>query len=148
MQEVKHYLKQIPTSPLLSAQVCLCFLLKHRITQPACPERRKLNSAMPEGMSMGSGWSGAIWVLLGYPSSGARAQGDKAASSPLLDKGGRTDSWLPSSGKNHRILLPRGRAEGWERGRDELCLLPLWLLRDSEVLGANWEELSTPEPPP
>lgn len=68
MQEVKHYLKQIPMFPLLSAQVCLCFPLKHEITQPAYPERRAGTQAGAELCNARGNITGKWleWSCLGF----------------------------------------------------------------------------------
>lgn len=79
---------------------------------------------MPEEMSMGSGWSGAIWVLLGYPSSGARAQGDKAASSPLLDREEELTHGFPAVQKNTEFFSPEvGLRDGREEEMSCACCL-------------------------
>lgn len=101
---------------------------------------------MPEGISLGSGWSGAVWVLLGSPPLGAWAQRDKAASSHLWDREEGLTHGFPAVQKNTEFFSPEvGLRDGREEG--ELCLLPLWLPRDSKVLGANGKS-STSQPLP
>lgn len=71
---------------------------------------------MPQGISQGSGWSGAVWVLLGLPSLGTRARRDKAASSHLVDREEELTHGFPAVQKNteffsHEVALRDGRGE-------------------------------------